>query len=100
CDGSGLECLEDHEVAQLLRRFSCDCSQSRNICLDRAMAHHLHQCYYHLRLFKNWLISGQDDLECLYGTARLQLALPGCCFCNEKLTNRVVSLAFLIFNCI
>ncbi|XP_041442750.1 inositol hexakisphosphate and diphosphoinositol-pentakisphosphate kinase 2 isoform X3 [Xenopus laevis] len=61
------ECLEDHEVAQLLRRFSCDCAQSRNICLDRAMAHHLHQCYYHLRLFKNWLISGHDDLECLYG---------------------------------
>ncbi|XP_041444199.1 inositol hexakisphosphate and diphosphoinositol-pentakisphosphate kinase 1 isoform X2 [Xenopus laevis] len=61
------ECLEDHEVTQLLRCFSCDCSQSRNICLDQAMAHHLHQCYYHLRLFKNWLISGQEDLECLYG---------------------------------
>ncbi|KAM3925717.1 inositol hexakisphosphate and diphosphoinositol-pentakisphosphate kinase 1 isoform 3-T5 [Leptodactylus fuscus] len=61
------ECLEDHEVAQLLRRFSSDYPQSRNICLDGAMAHHLHQCYYHLRLFKNWLISGQDDLECLYG---------------------------------
>ncbi|XP_075063966.1 inositol hexakisphosphate and diphosphoinositol-pentakisphosphate kinase 1 isoform X6 [Mixophyes fleayi] len=64
---SGLECLEDHEVAQLLRRFSSDYPQSRNIYLDGAMAHHLHQCYYHLRLFKNWLISGQDDLECLYG---------------------------------
>ncbi|XP_066448806.1 inositol hexakisphosphate and diphosphoinositol-pentakisphosphate kinase 1 isoform X3 [Eleutherodactylus coqui] len=64
---SGLECLEDHEVAQLLRSFSSDYPQSRNICLDGAMAHHLHQCYYHLRLFKNWLISGQDDLECLYG---------------------------------
>ncbi|KAG9489223.1 hypothetical protein GDO78_005298 [Eleutherodactylus coqui] len=61
------ECLEDHEVAQLLRSFSSDYPQSRNICLDGAMAHHLHQCYYHLRLFKNWLISGQDDLECLYG---------------------------------
>ncbi|KAM9313157.1 inositol hexakisphosphate and diphosphoinositol-pentakisphosphate kinase 1 [Gastrophryne carolinensis] len=61
------ECLEDHEVAQLLRRFSSDYPQSRNIYLDGAMAHHLHQCYYHLRLFKNWLISGQDDLECLYG---------------------------------
>ncbi|XP_073509263.1 inositol hexakisphosphate and diphosphoinositol-pentakisphosphate kinase 1 isoform X9 [Phyllobates terribilis] len=64
---SGLECLEDHEVAQLLRHFSSEYPQSRNICLDGAMAHHLHQCYYHLRLFKNWLISGQDDLECLYG---------------------------------
>ncbi|XP_072258592.1 inositol hexakisphosphate and diphosphoinositol-pentakisphosphate kinase 1 isoform X6 [Pyxicephalus adspersus] len=64
---SGLECLEDHEVTQLLRRFSSDYPQTRNICLDGAMAHHLHQCYYHLRLFKNWLISGQDDLECLYG---------------------------------
>ncbi|XP_072004479.1 inositol hexakisphosphate and diphosphoinositol-pentakisphosphate kinase 1 isoform X5 [Engystomops pustulosus] len=64
---SGLECLEDHEVAQLLRRFSSDYPQSRNVCLDGAMAHHLHQCSYHLRLFKNWLISGQDDLECLYG---------------------------------
>ncbi|XP_072258589.1 inositol hexakisphosphate and diphosphoinositol-pentakisphosphate kinase 1 isoform X3 [Pyxicephalus adspersus] len=61
------ECLEDHEVTQLLRRFSSDYPQTRNICLDGAMAHHLHQCYYHLRLFKNWLISGQDDLECLYG---------------------------------
>ncbi|XP_069840045.1 inositol hexakisphosphate and diphosphoinositol-pentakisphosphate kinase 1 isoform X3 [Dendropsophus ebraccatus] len=61
------ECLEDHEVAQLLRRFSSEYPQSRNICLDGAMAHHLHQCSYHLRLFKNWLISGQDDLECLYG---------------------------------
>ncbi|KAM4038217.1 inositol hexakisphosphate and diphosphoinositol-pentakisphosphate kinase 1 isoform 5-T6 [Anomaloglossus baeobatrachus] len=64
---SGLECLEDHEVAQLLRHFSSEYPQSRNIYLDGAMAHHLHQCYYHLRLFKNWLISGQDDLECLYG---------------------------------
>ncbi|XP_073424691.1 inositol hexakisphosphate and diphosphoinositol-pentakisphosphate kinase 1 isoform X2 [Dendrobates tinctorius] len=61
------ECLEDHEVAQLLRHFSSEYPQSRNICLDGAMAQHLHQCYYHLRLFKNWLISGQDDLECLYG---------------------------------
>ncbi|XP_063781961.1 inositol hexakisphosphate and diphosphoinositol-pentakisphosphate kinase 1 isoform X4 [Pseudophryne corroboree] len=61
------ECLEDHEVAQLLRHFSSEYPQSRNICLDGALAHHLHQCYYHLRLFKNWLISGQDDMECLYG---------------------------------
>ncbi|XP_073474643.1 inositol hexakisphosphate and diphosphoinositol-pentakisphosphate kinase 1 isoform X7 [Aquarana catesbeiana] len=61
------ECLEDHEVTQLLRCFSSDYPQTRNIGLDGAMAHHLHQCSYHLRLFKNWLTSGQDDLECLYG---------------------------------
>lgn len=68
-----VECLEDHEVTQLLRCFSSDYPQTRNIGLDGAMAHHLHQCSYHLRLFKNWLTSGQDDLECLYGTARLTL---------------------------
>ncbi|XP_075431628.1 inositol hexakisphosphate and diphosphoinositol-pentakisphosphate kinase 1 isoform X3 [Ascaphus truei] len=61
------ECLEDLEVAQLLRSFSSEYPQARNICLDGAMAHHLHQCSYHLRLFKNWLVSGQDDLGCLYG---------------------------------
>ncbi|XP_053317981.1 inositol hexakisphosphate and diphosphoinositol-pentakisphosphate kinase 1 isoform X2 [Spea bombifrons] len=61
------ECLEDQEVTQLLRRFSSEYPESRNVYLDGAMAHHLHQCYYHLRLFKNWLISGQDDMECLYG---------------------------------
>ncbi|XP_069481264.1 inositol hexakisphosphate and diphosphoinositol-pentakisphosphate kinase 1 isoform X3 [Ambystoma mexicanum] len=61
------EFLEDHQVTQLLRHFSVDCSAARNICLDGALAHHLNQCSYHLRLFKNWLVSGQDDLECLYG---------------------------------
>ncbi|XP_029430174.1 inositol hexakisphosphate and diphosphoinositol-pentakisphosphate kinase 1 isoform X12 [Rhinatrema bivittatum] len=64
---SGLESLEDHEVAQLLRRFSTDSALGRKICLDGALAHHLHQCSYHLRLFRNWLVSGQDDLEGLYG---------------------------------
>ncbi|XP_029430165.1 inositol hexakisphosphate and diphosphoinositol-pentakisphosphate kinase 1 isoform X4 [Rhinatrema bivittatum] len=61
------ESLEDHEVAQLLRRFSTDSALGRKICLDGALAHHLHQCSYHLRLFRNWLVSGQDDLEGLYG---------------------------------
>uniref|UniRef100_A0A8C9WHR9 Inositol hexakisphosphate and diphosphoinositol-pentakisphosphate kinase n=1 Tax=Scleropages formosus TaxID=113540 RepID=A0A8C9WHR9_SCLFO len=61
------EPLEEHHVAQLLRRFSTDQSLGRQLSLDRALAHHLHQCSYHLRLFRNWLISGQDTLDCLYG---------------------------------
>ncbi|KAM9317661.1 inositol hexakisphosphate and diphosphoinositol-pentakisphosphate kinase 2 isoform 2-T2 [Pholidichthys leucotaenia] len=70
--GSSLWCtatepLEDHHVAQLLRHFSTDLSLGRHICLDGALAHHLHQCSYHLRLFRNWLISGQDPLEYQYG---------------------------------
>ncbi|XP_029870372.1 inositol hexakisphosphate and diphosphoinositol-pentakisphosphate kinase 1 isoform X3 [Aquila chrysaetos chrysaetos] len=59
--------FEHHHVAQLLRRFSSDYATSRNISLDATLAHHLQQCSYHLRLFRSWLISGQDDLECLYG---------------------------------
>ncbi|XP_073160731.1 inositol hexakisphosphate and diphosphoinositol-pentakisphosphate kinase 1 isoform X2 [Lepidochelys kempii] len=59
--------LEHHRVAQLLCRFSSDYAMRRNISLDATLAHHLHQCSYHLRLFRSWLISGQDDLECLYG---------------------------------
>ncbi|XP_026233507.1 inositol hexakisphosphate and diphosphoinositol-pentakisphosphate kinase 2 isoform X3 [Anabas testudineus] len=61
------EPLEEHHVAQLLRRFSTDLSLGRHISLDSALAHHLHQCSYHLRLFRNWLISGQDPLEYLHG---------------------------------
>ncbi|XP_050834468.1 inositol hexakisphosphate and diphosphoinositol-pentakisphosphate kinase 1 isoform X5 [Serinus canaria] len=64
---SGLDVLEHQHVAQLLRRFSSDCATSRTISLDATLAHHLQQCSYHLRLFRSWLISGQDDLECLYG---------------------------------
>ncbi|XP_059391036.1 inositol hexakisphosphate and diphosphoinositol-pentakisphosphate kinase 2 isoform X4 [Carassius carassius] len=64
---SGLEPLEEHQVAQLLRRFSNDPKIGHPFCLDSAFAHHLHQCSYHLRLFRNWLISGQDPLEYLYG---------------------------------
>ncbi|XP_074822827.1 inositol hexakisphosphate and diphosphoinositol-pentakisphosphate kinase 1 isoform X2 [Natator depressus] len=59
--------LEHHRVAQLLCRFSSDYAMRRNISLDATLAHHLPQCSYHLRLFRSWLISGQDDLECLYG---------------------------------
>ncbi|XP_068267068.1 inositol hexakisphosphate and diphosphoinositol-pentakisphosphate kinase 1 isoform X3 [Nyctibius grandis] len=59
--------LEHHHVAQLLRRFSSDYATSRNVSLDATLAHHLQQCSYHLRLFRSWLISGRDDLECLYG---------------------------------
>uniref|UniRef100_A0A3B4V8K2 Uncharacterized protein n=2 Tax=Seriola TaxID=8160 RepID=A0A3B4V8K2_SERDU len=58
---------DEHHVAQLLRRFSTDLSLGRHLSLDGALAHHLHQCSYHLRLFRNWLISGQDPLEYLYG---------------------------------
>ncbi|XP_010188898.1 PREDICTED: inositol hexakisphosphate and diphosphoinositol-pentakisphosphate kinase 1, partial [Mesitornis unicolor] len=61
------DAIEHHHVAQLLRRFSSDYATSRNISLDAALAHHLQQCSYHLRLFRSWLISGQQDLECLYG---------------------------------
>uniref|UniRef100_A0A8C3PHZ0 Inositol hexakisphosphate and diphosphoinositol-pentakisphosphate kinase n=1 Tax=Calidris pygmaea TaxID=425635 RepID=A0A8C3PHZ0_9CHAR len=61
------DAFEHHHVAQLLRRFSSDYATGRNICLDAALAHHLQQCSYHLRLFRSWLISGQEDLECLYG---------------------------------
>ncbi|XP_057257320.1 inositol hexakisphosphate and diphosphoinositol-pentakisphosphate kinase 1 isoform X4 [Pezoporus wallicus] len=64
---SGLDTFEHLHVAQLLRRFSSDCATSRNISLDAALAHHLQHCSYHLRLFRSWLISGQEDLECLYG---------------------------------
>ncbi|XP_070765512.1 inositol hexakisphosphate and diphosphoinositol-pentakisphosphate kinase 2 [Enoplosus armatus] len=61
------EPLEEHHVAQLLRCFSTDLSLGRHLSLDGALAHHLHQCSYHLRLFRNWLISGQDPLEYLHG---------------------------------
>uniref|UniRef100_A0A8D2PFL7 Uncharacterized protein n=1 Tax=Zosterops lateralis melanops TaxID=1220523 RepID=A0A8D2PFL7_ZOSLA len=89
CSGTALRCswagwesglpwyvLEHQHVAQLLRRFSSDCSTSRTISLDATLAHHLQQCSYHLRLFRSWLISGQDDLECLYGTARCSCLCP------------------------
>ncbi|XP_056666333.1 inositol hexakisphosphate and diphosphoinositol-pentakisphosphate kinase 1 isoform X4 [Monodelphis domestica] len=65
---SGLELLDDqHPVVQLLRSFSSDCPGGWPVSLDATLAHHLHQCSYHLRLFRNWLRSGQDDPECLYG---------------------------------
>nr|XP_040130147.1 inositol hexakisphosphate and diphosphoinositol-pentakisphosphate kinase 1 isoform X4 [Ictidomys tridecemlineatus] len=62
------ELLDDqHPVVRLLRSFSSDCPGGRPVSLDATLAHHLHQCSYHLRLFRNWLRSGQDDPECLYG---------------------------------
>ncbi|XP_062234684.1 LOW QUALITY PROTEIN: inositol hexakisphosphate and diphosphoinositol-pentakisphosphate kinase 2 [Platichthys flesus] len=64
---SATEPFEEHHVAQLLRPFFTDPSLSRHLSLDGALAHHLHQCSYHLRLFRNWLISGQEPLEYLYG---------------------------------
>ncbi|XP_028428045.1 inositol hexakisphosphate and diphosphoinositol-pentakisphosphate kinase 2 isoform X2 [Perca flavescens] len=65
--GTATEPLEEHRVAQFLRHFSTDLSLGRSLSLDWALAHHLHQCSYHLRLFRNWLISGQDPLEYFYG---------------------------------
>uniref|UniRef100_A0A8C8XL33 Uncharacterized protein n=1 Tax=Panthera leo TaxID=9689 RepID=A0A8C8XL33_PANLE len=71
------ELLDDqHPVVRLLRSFSSDCPGGRPVSLDATLAHHLHQCSYHLRLFRNWLRSGQDDPECLYGTPCHQ---AGCC---------------------
>ncbi|XP_061103170.1 inositol hexakisphosphate and diphosphoinositol-pentakisphosphate kinase 2-like isoform X2 [Conger conger] len=61
------EPLEEHHVAQLLRRSSTDLALRYPLFLDTALARHLHQCSYHLRLFRNWLISGQDTIECFYG---------------------------------
>ncbi|KAM8781428.1 inositol hexakisphosphate and diphosphoinositol-pentakisphosphate kinase 1 isoform 15-T18 [Rhynchonycteris naso] len=56
---SGLELLDDqHPVVRLLRSFSSDCPGGRPVSLDATLAHHLHQCSYHLRLFRNWLRSG------------------------------------------
>ncbi|XP_055087534.1 inositol hexakisphosphate and diphosphoinositol-pentakisphosphate kinase 2 isoform X2 [Periophthalmus magnuspinnatus] len=40
----------------------------RHLSVDAALAHHLHLCSYHLRLFRNCLISGRDPIEFLrYG---------------------------------
>ncbi|XP_075897111.1 inositol hexakisphosphate and diphosphoinositol-pentakisphosphate kinase 2 isoform X6 [Nelusetta ayraudi] len=61
------EPLEEQHVAQVLRCFSADLSLGRHPPVDGALAHHLHQCSYHLRLFRNWLISGQDPLDYLHG---------------------------------
>ncbi|NP_001394801.1 inositol hexakisphosphate and diphosphoinositol-pentakisphosphate kinase 1 isoform 8 [Mus musculus] len=56
---SGLELLDDqHPVVRLLRTLSSDCPRGWPVSLDATLAHHLHQCSYHLRLFRNWLHSG------------------------------------------
>lgn len=78
---SSSEPLEEHHVAQLLRRFSTDLSLGRHISLDSALAHHLHQCSYHLRLFRNWLISGQDPLEYLHGQPLARPPYPSLMLC-------------------
>eukprot|EP00063_Salmo_salar_P005380 XP_013980215.1 PREDICTED: inositol hexakisphosphate and diphosphoinositol-pentakisphosphate kinase 1 isoform X8 [Salmo salar] len=61
------EPLDEHLVAQLLKGLVTDPALLCCPSLDRAMAHHLHQCPYHLRLLRNWLVSGQDLPECLHG---------------------------------
>ena len=59
---SSSEPLEEHHVTQLLRVLSHDLTLPGGapLALDRAMAQHLLQCPYHLRLLRNWLLSGQD----------------------------------------
>nr|XP_056721834.1 inositol hexakisphosphate and diphosphoinositol-pentakisphosphate kinase 1 [Euleptes europaea] len=59
--------LEGECFARLLHRFSSDIATSQHLSLDAPLARHLHQCFYHLRLFRNWVVSGQDDLESLDG---------------------------------
>ncbi|XP_060116329.1 inositol hexakisphosphate and diphosphoinositol-pentakisphosphate kinase 1 [Heteronotia binoei] len=59
--------LEGECLARLLQRFPSDFATSRNLSLDAPLARHLHQCSYHLRLFRKWLVSGQGDLESLDG---------------------------------
>ncbi|XP_058854959.1 inositol hexakisphosphate and diphosphoinositol-pentakisphosphate kinase 1-like isoform X10 [Acipenser ruthenus] len=83
------EALEEHHVAQLLRRFSTDQALGRHLSMDRALAHHLHHCSYHLRLFRNWLISGQDTIECLYASAGAHRS-PNVLY-KEKKTQETVS---------
>uniref|UniRef100_A0A8D2ARH1 Uncharacterized protein n=1 Tax=Sciurus vulgaris TaxID=55149 RepID=A0A8D2ARH1_SCIVU len=79
----GEELLDDqHPVVRLLRSFSSDCPGGRPVSLDATLAHHLHQCSYHLRLFRNWLRSGQDDPECLYGTPSLAAHPLPICLCH------------------
>lgn len=74
---SSSEPLEEHHVAQLLRCLSTDLSLGRRqLPLDRALAHHLHQCSYHLRLFRNWLVSGQDPIEYLHGQPLAPPSIP------------------------
>ncbi|XP_060138841.1 inositol hexakisphosphate and diphosphoinositol-pentakisphosphate kinase 1 isoform X2 [Zootoca vivipara] len=52
----------------LLRHFSSDFAASQPASLlDAALAHHLRQCSYHFRLFRDWLVSGRGDLESLDG---------------------------------
>eukprot|EP00063_Salmo_salar_P005377 XP_013980212.1 PREDICTED: inositol hexakisphosphate and diphosphoinositol-pentakisphosphate kinase 1 isoform X5 [Salmo salar] len=70
------EPLDEHLVAQLLKGLVTDPALLCCPSLDRAMAHHLHQCPYHLRLLRNWLVSGQDLPECLHGQPSVDLPCP------------------------
>eukprot|EP00063_Salmo_salar_P005379 XP_013980214.1 PREDICTED: inositol hexakisphosphate and diphosphoinositol-pentakisphosphate kinase 1 isoform X7 [Salmo salar] len=72
----GDEPLDEHLVAQLLKGLVTDPALLCCPSLDRAMAHHLHQCPYHLRLLRNWLVSGQDLPECLHGQPSVDLPCP------------------------
>lgn len=94
---SSSEPLEEHQVAQLLRRFSNDPNIGHPFCLDSAFAHHLHQCSYHLRLFRNWLISGQDPLEYIYGQPCGGLSVPCCAVTAVMAAAQLCSIAPLLF---
>ncbi|XP_029377847.1 inositol hexakisphosphate and diphosphoinositol-pentakisphosphate kinase 2 isoform X1 [Echeneis naucrates] len=70
------------------------------LAVDGATAHHLHHCPYHLRLFRTWLMSGQELPESLHGQLpcllfRLPLALftyqeqAGRCHCQPGLASTV-----------
>uniref|UniRef100_A0A3B4WHE6 Uncharacterized protein n=1 Tax=Seriola lalandi dorsalis TaxID=1841481 RepID=A0A3B4WHE6_SERLL len=63
--------MKSHElhVVQLLEGLPAELALLgfAPLAVDRAMAHHLHHCPYHLRLLKTWLMSGQELPESLHG---------------------------------
>uniref|UniRef100_A0A7N8WU50 Inositol hexakisphosphate and diphosphoinositol-pentakisphosphate kinase n=1 Tax=Mastacembelus armatus TaxID=205130 RepID=A0A7N8WU50_9TELE len=66
---SGLEPSDELHVAQLLGGLPTELTLMgfSPVAVDRAMAHHLHHCPYHLRLLKTWLMSDQELPEFLHG---------------------------------
>ncbi|XP_067357366.1 inositol hexakisphosphate and diphosphoinositol-pentakisphosphate kinase 2 isoform X7 [Channa argus] len=60
---------DELHVVHLLGGILAELTQqgSTPLAVDRAMAHHLHRCPYHLRLLKTWLMSGQELHESLHG---------------------------------
>lgn len=61
---------EDHHVVQLLGPQPPAEPALQGfppLAVEGAMAHHLLHCHYHLRLLRNWLVSGQELLKSLHG---------------------------------